>query len=110
MDISPGDTIALPYGSGPLTVIALCEDTNKAWVATKPKYGLTNGKAWVIKLAECSLIKSVSAPTNEPPFCECGCGEPVKGRANGIWSRWRPGHHHRRFDGASRPTLDTKSL
>lgn len=28
-----------------------------------------------------------------PPFCECGCGERVRTRKHGVWSRWRPGHH-----------------
>lgn len=33
--------------------------------------------------------------TNEAPFCECGCGERVRSRSHGIWSRWRAGHNTR---------------
>lgn len=32
---------------------------------------------------------------DQPPLCECGCGEPVRDRRNGVWARWRPGHHRR---------------
>jgi len=40
----------------------------------------------------------VSRPLAEvetAPLCECGCGESVRDRRNGIWSRWRPGHSGR---------------
>jgi hypothetical protein len=33
-------------------------------------------------------------PGDIAPFCECGCGEQVKTRKSGVWSRWRPGHHY----------------
>jgi len=28
------------------------------------------------------------------PFCECGCGYRVLTRTNGVWSRYRSGHHN----------------
>jgi len=34
--------------------------------------------------------------TDEAPFCECGCGERVRSRKRGVWSRWRPGHAYRK--------------
>jgi hypothetical protein len=43
------------------------------------------------------------APEGPAPECECGCGERVKSAANGVWSRWRVGHHHNRGSGEPHP-------
>jgi hypothetical protein len=41
------------------------------------------------------INSSTDIDLDNPPLCECGCGEPVKSQKYGIWSRWCQGHSSR---------------
>lgn len=60
MGIEPMDRIVRVDGVGrhrPLTVIALCEDPNRAWVVESLNHGLVDGMAQVIDLNGYQALK-----------------------------------------------------